>query len=106
MDRPGRVAFTALSERCSESLAKEWAEEAGMRLVAFHTRDAKGFPICARCAPPAPVSHPAPSSAADSLEACQGHEAQMIAPRSDAPAHVAFDCLSPRSSPPQTTRTS
>eukprot|EP01098_Paradermamoeba_levis_P000133 TRINITY_DN10135_c0_g1_i1.p1 TRINITY_DN10135_c0_g1~~TRINITY_DN10135_c0_g1_i1.p1 ORF type:complete len:265 (+),score=103.53 TRINITY_DN10135_c0_g1_i1:64-795(+) len=38
LDRENKVAFCALSKRCSAKLAEEWAKEMGYQLVAFNTK--------------------------------------------------------------------
>jgi hypothetical protein len=46
LDRPGGVAYVALSERAHPGLAARWAEEVGYNeVVTFHSSDAAGAPV-------------------------------------------------------------
>lgn len=44
LDHPARTAYAAISPRTDRTLAAEWAEELGYRLVAFTAVDATGVP--------------------------------------------------------------
>lgn len=45
LDRTNRVAYAALSERCTEHVARQWAELLQYSCVTFRTRDATGAPV-------------------------------------------------------------
>ena len=45
LDRPGRTAYLALSERSDVRLAADWASAAGYRLLSFEAADADGRPV-------------------------------------------------------------
>jgi hypothetical protein len=44
-DRPGGIVYASISPRTTPSLLHEFAERFGLRVVAFHARDAEGVPV-------------------------------------------------------------
>mmetsp|Transcript_23003 Transcript_23003/g.31958 ORF Transcript_23003/g.31958 Transcript_23003/m.31958 type:complete len:488 (+) Transcript_23003:59-1522(+) len=45
IDRIGRVAYVALSDRTDEALAREWAKKLDYELVTYHCVDRSGLPV-------------------------------------------------------------
>ncbi|ELR22849.1 uncharacterized protein ACA1_396550 [Acanthamoeba castellanii str. Neff] len=45
LDRARKVAYAALSQRCSKRVASQWAKRLGYEMCFFHASDAQGQPI-------------------------------------------------------------